>query len=227
MIRAPAGQLQYFRSPVDGRLHPYAVCATDTDPEPKPLLIEVSPGAMSDLPGAVALTEEMAAIAAEAGRSWRGPAAHGARTRHRLPELRRGRCPRGDRACRRPPRHRPGAHQYHRRLHGRRRRLVPGLPLPRPLRGGGALLRLLRLPPLGEARGTRLPHAAVGGGVVAVALGGLPGGQPAAHAAVDRPRGVGPGRGGRRARGALAPDGGAAGGEGVPPHLHRGARHRP
>ncbi len=69
MSRSAAGQLQYFRSPVDGRLHPCAVCATDTGLEPKPLLIEVSPGAMSDLPGAVALTEEMAAIAAEAGRS--------------------------------------------------------------------------------------------------------------------------------------------------------------
>ena len=69
MNRSDAGQLQYFRSPVDGRLHPYAVCATDAGPEPKPLLIEVSPGAMSDLPGAVGLTEEMAAIAADSGRS--------------------------------------------------------------------------------------------------------------------------------------------------------------
>ena len=68
-MRPPAGQLQHFRSPVDGRLHPCAVCATDTGPEPKPLLIEVSPGAMSDLPGAVSLTEEMAAIAAASGRS--------------------------------------------------------------------------------------------------------------------------------------------------------------
>ena len=44
----------------------------------------------------------------------RGPAAHGARARLGLPELRRGRRPRGDRACRRPPRHRPGPHQHHR-----------------------------------------------------------------------------------------------------------------
>ena len=157
----------------------------------------------------------------------RRPAAHGTRARLRLPELRRGRCPRGDRACRRAPRHRPGAHQHHRRLHGRRRRLVPGLPLSRPLRGGGAFLRLLRLPAVGEARGTLLPHAPLGGGLVAFPLGRLPRGQPAAHAAVDRPRGVGPRRWGRRARGALAPDGGSAGGEGVPAHLYRGARHRP
>ncbi len=38
----PKGQLQYFRSPVDGRLHPCAVCATDSSPDPKPLIIEVS-----------------------------------------------------------------------------------------------------------------------------------------------------------------------------------------
>jgi len=65
----PVGQLQYFRSSVDGQLHPCAVCATDTDPDPKPLIIEVSPGALHHLPGAVALTEEIAAIAAAEGRS--------------------------------------------------------------------------------------------------------------------------------------------------------------
>ncbi len=65
----PAGQLLYFRSPVDDRLHPCAVCATDTDPTPKPLLLEISPGAFDNLPGAVAQTEEIAAIAAAAGLS--------------------------------------------------------------------------------------------------------------------------------------------------------------
>ena len=65
----PVGQLQYFRSSVDGQLHPCAVCATDTGPDPKPLIIEVSPGALHHLRGAVALTEEMAAIAAAEGRS--------------------------------------------------------------------------------------------------------------------------------------------------------------
>ena len=65
----PVGQLQYFRSSVDGQLHPCAVCATDTGPDPKPLIIEVSPGALHHLPGAVALTEEMAAIAAAEGHS--------------------------------------------------------------------------------------------------------------------------------------------------------------
>ena len=65
----PKGQLQYFRSPVDGRLHPCAVCATNDDPEPKALLLEVSPGAYDNLPGAVAATEEIAALAARLGQS--------------------------------------------------------------------------------------------------------------------------------------------------------------
>jgi pimeloyl-ACP methyl ester carboxylesterase len=63
------GRVLEFRSPVDGRTHPYAVCATDDDPSPRPLLIEVSPGAIADLPGAVRLTEEIAGVAAAAGRS--------------------------------------------------------------------------------------------------------------------------------------------------------------
>ena len=65
----PTGQLQYFRSPVDGQLHPCAVCTTDNRSEPKALIIEVSPGALDNLPGAVALTEEIAAIAAGQNRS--------------------------------------------------------------------------------------------------------------------------------------------------------------
>ena len=63
----PVGQLQYFRSNVDGRLHPCAVCATDTTEEPKPLILEVSPGALGNLPGAVSMTEEIAGIAARHG----------------------------------------------------------------------------------------------------------------------------------------------------------------
>ncbi len=63
----PSGQLQYFRSGVDGRLHPCAVCATDTTGAPKPLILEVSPGALNNLPGAVSMTEEMAGIAARNG----------------------------------------------------------------------------------------------------------------------------------------------------------------
>ena len=63
----PTGQLKYFRSRTDGELHPYAVCATDDSPEPKPLVIEVSPGAISDLQGCVRTTEEIAGIAAKNG----------------------------------------------------------------------------------------------------------------------------------------------------------------
>ena len=60
----PVGQLQYFRSKVDGKLHPCAVCSTDTNDEPKPLIVEVSPGALGNLTGAVELTEQIAEIAA-------------------------------------------------------------------------------------------------------------------------------------------------------------------
>ena len=65
----PKGQLQYFHSPVDDALHPCAVCATDALDEPKPLILEVSPGALNDLPGAVAQTEEIAGIASRHGRT--------------------------------------------------------------------------------------------------------------------------------------------------------------
>ena len=65
----PVGQIQYFRSDVDGKLHPCAVCATDTGDEPKPLIIEVSPGALGSLPRAVSLTEEIAGIAAKHNQS--------------------------------------------------------------------------------------------------------------------------------------------------------------
>ena len=65
----PVGQLQYFRSKVDGKLHPCAVCATDTSDEPKPLIVEVSPGALGNLPGAVELTEQIAGIAARHNQS--------------------------------------------------------------------------------------------------------------------------------------------------------------
>ena len=37
------GQLQYFQSKVDGKLHPCAVCATDTSDEPKPLIVGGQP----------------------------------------------------------------------------------------------------------------------------------------------------------------------------------------
>ncbi len=56
----PSGQVQYFRSGIDGSLSPCAVCATDTSDEPKPLIVEVSPGALGDLSRCVADTERIA-----------------------------------------------------------------------------------------------------------------------------------------------------------------------
>ena len=61
------GQLQYFRSKIDGSLAPCAVCATDTTDEPKPLIVEVSPGAMGNLTRCVAQVEEMARVAVAHG----------------------------------------------------------------------------------------------------------------------------------------------------------------
>lgn len=63
----PKGQVKYYRSAVDGELHPYAVCATDTTDEPVALIIEVSPGAISDLPRAVEDTQELVSSAAKHG----------------------------------------------------------------------------------------------------------------------------------------------------------------
>jgi poly(3-hydroxybutyrate) depolymerase len=63
------GRLEYFRSGIDGTEAPCAVCATDTTDEPKPLIVEVSPGAMKDLPGCVSQVEDMARVAADHGLS--------------------------------------------------------------------------------------------------------------------------------------------------------------
>ena len=65
----PIGQIQYFRSAIDDSLVPCAVCATDTDGEPKPLIVEVSPGAWDNLPRCVSKVEEIARIAREHGMS--------------------------------------------------------------------------------------------------------------------------------------------------------------
>ena len=65
---SPSGQLFHYTSSVDGESIPYAVCATGDGDEPRPLIIEVSPGAISDLDASVRLTEEIAGIAASNGR---------------------------------------------------------------------------------------------------------------------------------------------------------------
>jgi pimeloyl-ACP methyl ester carboxylesterase len=63
------GQILYFRSKTDGRLHPYAVCATDASSESSPLIVEVSPGAISDLEQSVRDVEEIVDVARRHGRS--------------------------------------------------------------------------------------------------------------------------------------------------------------
>ena len=65
----PKGELLCYRSRVGGRLWPYAVCATDTTAEPKPLILCVSPGAIDNLEKAVKQTEEIAEIASGHGLS--------------------------------------------------------------------------------------------------------------------------------------------------------------
>ncbi|MBL9215603.1 MAG: prolyl oligopeptidase family serine peptidase [Opitutaceae bacterium] len=65
----PTGRLLHFRSAVDGREHPVALCATDDSPAPKPLIVELSPSAHRNLPRAVSQAESLARIAARHGRS--------------------------------------------------------------------------------------------------------------------------------------------------------------
>lgn len=65
----PKGQILDFHSKTDGRLHPYAVCATDASLEPKPLIVEVSPGAISDLGKSVRDVEEIVTVARKHRRS--------------------------------------------------------------------------------------------------------------------------------------------------------------
>ena len=67
MTTASAGQLLYFRSAADGALHPCAVAETGPADKPRPLIVEVSPGALGDLQGCVRTAERMAAAAAELG----------------------------------------------------------------------------------------------------------------------------------------------------------------
>jgi predicted esterase len=63
----PRGEVLEFRSDVDGLPHPLPICATDDSPEPKALLLDVSPGAIVDLDASVGVTEHMARVAADAG----------------------------------------------------------------------------------------------------------------------------------------------------------------
>ncbi|HCK16574.1 TPA: hypothetical protein DHW51_20775 [Candidatus Poribacteria bacterium] len=63
----PVGKIQHFKSKVDGNFYPYAVCATDTDDNPKPLIVEISPGAWGNLSAAVTRTETIINMSQEQG----------------------------------------------------------------------------------------------------------------------------------------------------------------
>ena len=52
------GAIEHYESRVDGTKQPYAVCATDDDGGPWPLILEVSPGAITDMEAAVRLVVE-------------------------------------------------------------------------------------------------------------------------------------------------------------------------
>jgi len=60
-------QLLYYPSSLTGELQPLPVCATDSAPDPKSLILDLSPGAISDLGGAVQRCRQLATWAAEEG----------------------------------------------------------------------------------------------------------------------------------------------------------------
>ena len=61
-----SGQLLYYRSRVDSELHPYALCTTEPDGKPMPVIFQVSPGA-TNLDDSVKWVEKMAEIAEQQG----------------------------------------------------------------------------------------------------------------------------------------------------------------
>ncbi|MHC4582225.1 MAG: carboxylesterase family protein [Planctomycetota bacterium] len=67
LARSLSGEVKHYVSQMDGKRRPYAVCTTGTSDEPRPMIVEVSPGGTS-LQRAVQLTENMAAIGAKHGR---------------------------------------------------------------------------------------------------------------------------------------------------------------
>lgn len=63
----PKGQLAYHHSRLDAELQPLALCATDDGSEPLPLIVELSPGSIANLPGSVRRCEQLASWAAAGG----------------------------------------------------------------------------------------------------------------------------------------------------------------
>lgn len=66
----PVGQVKYFCSRFDNTLQPHAVCATDTSKEPKLLVLEVSPGAITDLAVASRTTERLYSLSSHSLGTW-------------------------------------------------------------------------------------------------------------------------------------------------------------
>ena len=64
MIR---GQVLYYPSKLDEILQPLPICATDNDPTPKPLILDLSPGAIADLGQSARQCEQYVRFAVEAG----------------------------------------------------------------------------------------------------------------------------------------------------------------
>ncbi|MHC4716079.1 MAG: prolyl oligopeptidase family serine peptidase [Planctomycetota bacterium] len=61
------GQLLHYRSGLNGELQPLPVCETDGGAGPKALLLDLSPGAISNLPGSVRRCETLAGWASAEG----------------------------------------------------------------------------------------------------------------------------------------------------------------
>lgn len=60
-------QLLYYSSSLNDQLQPLPVCATDSTPNPKSLILDLSPGAISDLGGSVRRCQQLATWAAQEG----------------------------------------------------------------------------------------------------------------------------------------------------------------
>jgi len=61
------GQVLYYHSKLDEMLQPLPICATDNSSIPKPLILDLTPGAISDLAHSVYRCENMARYAVAAG----------------------------------------------------------------------------------------------------------------------------------------------------------------
>ena len=61
------GQVLYYHSKLDEMLQPLPICATDNSSTPKPLILDLSPGAISDLAHSARRCENMTRFAGDAG----------------------------------------------------------------------------------------------------------------------------------------------------------------